>query len=76
MNTNITTIKLSLETKKRLDQFKRYKRETYEEILQNMLGILNLCRFSPERARAHLRALDKAGKQKKEQLDSQEDLLM
>ena len=55
----ITTIKLERETKERLDHLKEYKRETYEEILQKMLSILNVCRFNPERARARLIAIDR-----------------
>lgn len=55
----ITTIKLEKETKERLDHLKEYKRETYEEILQKMLEILNICRFNPERARARLIAIDR-----------------
>ena len=55
----ITTIKLTKETKKRLDNLKSHKRDTYEDILQNMLEILNTCRFSPERARAKLISIDR-----------------
>jgi hypothetical protein len=55
----ITTIKLEKETKSRLDKVKEYRRETYDEILQKMLNILNLCKVSPERARARLIAIDR-----------------
>ncbi len=55
----ITTIKLEKETKLRLDKVKEYRRETYDEILQKMLNILNLCKVSPERARARLIAIDR-----------------
>jgi predicted transcriptional regulator len=55
----ITTIKLSEETKARVDHLKRYPRETYEEILVRMLELLNLTRQSPERARISLIKLDK-----------------
>lgn len=55
----ITTIKLEKETKSRLDNVKEYRRETYDEILQKMLNILNLCKVSPERARARLLAIDR-----------------
>ena len=57
-----TTIKLSRHTKERLDHFRRYKRETYEEILENILEILNLCRLAPERARSKLILMDKQKK--------------
>jgi len=56
----VTTIKLSKETKERLDKLKVYKRESYEEILQKMLEILNTARTNPEAARAKLIGIDKA----------------
>jgi len=55
----ITTIKLNRETKERVDKFRVYRRETYDEILQKLLEILNLCRVSPERARARLISIDR-----------------
>ena len=55
----ITTIKLSQQTKDRLDKLKSHKRETYEGILQEILNILNLCKINPEKARAKLLVLDK-----------------
>ena len=58
----ITTIKLSSDTKKRLDNLKIYSRETYEEILLKMLQILNLCRLNPERARTRLISIDRQKK--------------
>ena len=35
----ITTIKLEKETKKRLDKLKVHKRESYDDVLQKILGI-------------------------------------
>lgn len=55
----ITTIKLSKETKKRLDNLKSHRRDSYEDIVKNMLEILNICRFSPERARVKLIQIDR-----------------
>jgi len=55
---DITTIKLRRETKKRLDILKEHHRESYEEVLQKMLFILNLLKKSPERASKILRRLD------------------
>lgn len=55
----ISTIKLKKETKARLDHLKIYRRETYDEILEKMLNILNLARQNPEQARARLIAIDK-----------------
>jgi ATP-dependent helicase/DNAse subunit B len=54
-----TTIKLSQATKKRLDNLKQYRRETYEDTLQSLLDLLNLCRVDPLKAQHKLRMLDK-----------------
>jgi hypothetical protein len=56
---DITTVKLNKKTKVRLDKLKIHRRETYDEILQGMLEILNICRTNPERAQARLRGLEK-----------------
>jgi len=58
----ITTIKLYKETKERIDKFRSYKRESYDEIMQKILEILNLSRASPERARARLLGLERKKK--------------
>ena len=42
-----TTIKISKETKKRLDNLKEFDMETYEEIIKKLLHILNLLRKDP-----------------------------
>ena len=54
----ITTIKLQKKTKSRLDKLKSYKRETYEDILQKILDVLNTCRINPEMAKAKLIKID------------------
>lgn len=55
----ITTVKLSEETKHRLDHLKLYPRETYDEIAQRLLNILNLTMKNPNASRARLINLDK-----------------
>lgn len=65
MTDKTTTIKLSIETKERLENFRIYKRETYEEIIKKMLDILNTCRLSPSHARMKLVKIER---QKKEPL--------
>lgn len=60
----ITTIKLTKGTKNRIDKLRVYKRETYEEILQNLLSILNLCKANPEAAKRKLSQIDR--KQRKQ----------
>jgi hypothetical protein len=47
----ITTIKLSKETKKRLDSLREYKKESYDEILGKILSVLNMCKLDPLKAR-------------------------
>ncbi|MDP4039137.1 MAG: hypothetical protein Q8P57_00975 [Candidatus Pacearchaeota archaeon] len=56
----ITTIKLYKETKIRLDKLKMHKRESYDEIIQKMLHILNICKVSPLEAKERLKDLDRA----------------
>ena len=55
----ITTIKLKKITKKRLDKLKSHKRETYDDILEKTLEILNTCRIDPGKARIKLIQIDK-----------------
>lgn len=56
----ITTIKLDKETKSRLDKLKVHPKESYDEILQKILYILNLCKSGSNEARTRLLAIDKA----------------
>lgn len=58
-NSSITTIKLSNQTKSRIDHLKRYPRESYEEIMVRMLEILNIARHRPEHARISLLKLER-----------------
>jgi len=50
----ITTIKLKKETKGRLDHLKEYRRESYEDIIKKILGILNILKTEPSKARSIL----------------------
>ena len=54
----ITTLKLSKETKERLEKLREHKRESYDEILRKMLGILNMAKLEPEKARSILNKID------------------
>lgn len=54
----ITTIKLEEETKQRLEKLREYKKESYDEILKKILGILNIVKLEPERARNVLNRID------------------
>jgi len=42
-----TTIKLKEETKKRLDGLKEYDRETYDEVINKILNIINITIRNP-----------------------------
>jgi hypothetical protein len=55
----ITTIKLTVDIKERLDAFKIHPRETYNEVIQRIMDTLRLCKSAPEQARAHLIRLDR-----------------
>ena len=63
---DITTIKLNKKTKERIDKLRMHKRETYDEILQSLLDILNLCRISPEKAKIRLLSMEKLARQIKQ----------
>lgn len=58
----ITTLKLSTTTKERLEHLRIYRRETYDDLLQRLLDVLNLCRANPEQARVRLLLIEKQRK--------------
>lgn len=55
---NITTIKISKETKDRLNKLKEHERETYDVILKKILYILNIVRKDSEKAEKILENID------------------
>jgi len=65
-NSQITTIKLSKETKNRLDRLKEHHRETYDEVLRKLLFILNTLRKSSEKSQRILMKIDRNVKSKGE----------
>lgn len=54
----ITTLKLSKETKERLEKLREHRRESYDDILRKMLGILNITKLEPEKAKGILVKID------------------
>ncbi len=60
----ITTIKLRRKTKNRLEKLRLHKRESYEEIIERILGILNICRNEPFEAQDKLLEIEAEAKQK------------
>jgi uncharacterized protein (DUF2344 family) len=55
----ITTIKISTETKERLEKLKEYERETYNDVLNKIFYVLNISKKEPERARKVLENIDR-----------------
>ncbi len=53
-----TTVKISKDTKARLDKLKEYKEESYEAVVKKILWILNLCKTNPESAGASLKKIE------------------
>ena len=75
MEAETTTIKFGRETKLRLDHLKEYERESYDEILQKMLDILNTCRVSPARARGKLILIDRQRRRRSKEPPAQKKIL-
>jgi hypothetical protein len=55
---DITTIKLQKETKERLEKLKECRRESYDDILRNVLYVLNITRDNPNKAKLILERID------------------
>ena len=58
MANGISTIKLSKETKQRLEKLKEHNRETYEDLVKKILYVLNIVRESPDKAKGILEFID------------------
>lgn len=54
----ITTIKLTEETKLRIEKLREHKKESYDDILKKILYVLNAARDSPERAKRILERIE------------------
>lgn len=57
-----TTIKVDLDTKHQLDQFREYKRETYDELIRKMLYIVKKAKTQPELSKETITAIENARK--------------
>ena len=60
----ITTIKISKETRERLVRLKEYDRETFNDVLNKVFYILNVCKKDPEKSQRTLINLDRKIKKK------------
>jgi predicted DNA-binding protein len=61
-----STIKMSKETKHRLEKLKEHPRETYEDIVKKILYVLNVVRESPDKAKGILEFIDEKRKKMNE----------
>ncbi|MFH1788181.1 MAG: hypothetical protein ABH834_02225 [Candidatus Altiarchaeota archaeon] len=59
---NATTIKINLDTKHQLDQFKEYKRESYDELIRKMLYIIKKAKTQPELSQEAVLKIENARK--------------
>jgi predicted transcriptional regulator len=55
-----TTVKIQPETKKRLDRFREYRSETYDELIAKLIFIAELSQKDPELSRETIEAIEKA----------------
>ena len=57
---NSTTIKITMHTKKQLDQFREYKNESYDEVINKIVYITQQTTKQPKLAKEAIRAITKA----------------
>ncbi|MBU0471184.1 MAG: hypothetical protein KKF89_03535 [Nanoarchaeota archaeon] len=55
-----TTVKIHQETKSELDQFREYKSESYDEVIQKVIFIAKKSRTEPEVSKQLFDAIEKA----------------
>ena len=59
MDLKDSTIKVTNETKRRLENLKIHKRESYNEVVQRMLSIVNMLKINPGQARHRLEEIER-----------------
>jgi len=64
-SSKITTIKLDTQTKARLDKLKEHEHETYNNLINKVLNILNICVKNPSLASGILRDISRTKKRDK-----------
>ncbi|MDD3263277.1 MAG: hypothetical protein PHT94_00090 [Candidatus Nanoarchaeia archaeon] len=56
----ITTIKLNKNTKYKLDQYREYKNESYDELINKLIYIINQTKTSPNLSQQTLKEIEAA----------------
>jgi predicted transcriptional regulator len=57
---NATTVKLHVKTKHKLDQFREYKNESYDEVITKLVYIAEQSKENPELSKETVLAIEKA----------------
>lgn len=57
-----TTIKINMDTKHQIDQFREYKRESYDDLIRKMIYILKKVKTQPELSKEAILAIENARK--------------
>jgi predicted transcriptional regulator len=55
-----TTIKLASETKLKLDEFRQYKNESYDELLRKLIQIARICEKEPKLSQKTIQEIKEA----------------
>jgi len=55
-----TTIKIHIETKAEIDQFREYKNESYDEVLRKLIYIVKKLKKEPELSKETIKAIESA----------------
>ena len=55
-----TTIRLNPETKSRLDEFRQYKSESYDELLRKLIHIVRTCEKEPKLSQKTIQEIKEA----------------
>ena len=61
--TELTTIQITKKTKDRLEKIKSYRRETYDELVNKLIGVLEIVESEPELKAEVIEEMDLAQKE-------------
>jgi len=56
----VTTIKLNTKTKRTLDKFREYKNESYDDVVNKLVSIVNNFKKSPELSKETIEQIEQA----------------